>query len=172
MYETNGSNAVDLLAVQTALGINLKADDSLAAHLAGSETFSGAKTFSTTVTTNGLLVAAGGHYKERFALADDAVKIIAAPSTDKVSQITIVPATTPGAAVPSGMFWLRATGSPNSSAVAKHSTNTNVVTTTGILTGTTGADGNFTLSAHTDGNFYLENRAGFAVTLIVDIIGN
>lgn len=32
--------------------------------------------------------------------------------------------------------------------------------TTGVLTGTTGTDGKFTVSAHTDGKLYLENRLG------------
>jgi hypothetical protein len=36
--------------------------------------------------------------------------------------------------------------------------NTNV--TTGALTGTTGTDGRFTVSAHTDGKIYFENRRG------------
>jgi len=36
----------------------------------------------------------------------------------------------------------------------------NVNTTTGVLTGTTGAVGAFTISAHTDGLLYLENRTG------------
>jgi hypothetical protein len=35
-----------------------------------------------------------------------------------------------------------------------------VTFTTGALTGTTGADGDLTVSAHSDGNIYLENRRG------------
>lgn len=34
----------------------------------------------------------------------------------------------------------------------------NVATATGVLTGTTGTDGKFTVSCHTDGKIYLENR--------------
>lgn len=37
--------------------------------------------------------------------------------------------------------------------------------TTGALTGTTGVNGNVTVSAHTDGNIYVENRSG--VTLVI-----
>lgn len=36
----------------------------------------------------------------------------------------------------------------------------NVAVTTGVLTGTTGTDGNFTISADNAGNLYLENRRG------------
>jgi len=36
----------------------------------------------------------------------------------------------------------------------------NIEVTTGILSGTTGTDGKFTISAHTDGKIYFENRRG------------
>lgn len=35
-----------------------------------------------------------------------------------------------------------------------------VAATTGVLSGTTGADGKLTVSAHTDGKIYIENRLG------------
>ena len=35
-----------------------------------------------------------------------------------------------------------------------------LVVTTGVLTGTTGTDEKFIISAHTDGKLYLENRTG------------
>jgi len=38
--------------------------------------------------------------------------------------------------------------------------NANVAVRTGALSGTTGSDGKFTISAHTDGKIYLENRCG------------
>jgi hypothetical protein len=42
---------------------------------------------------------------------------------------------------------------------------TNVVVTTGVLTGTTGTTGKMTVSAATDGNIYVENRLGSTQTL-------
>jgi hypothetical protein len=42
---------------------------------------------------------------------------------------------------------------------------TSFATTTGVLTGTTGTDGNLTLSPATDGRVYVENRAGAGLTL-------
>lgn len=49
-------------------------------------------------------------------------------------------------------------------AIAKHTGGANLDVTTGVLTGTTGVDTNFTISAHTDGKLYLENRRGGART--------
>jgi len=43
----------------------------------------------------------------------------------------------------------------------------NFSTSTGVLIGTTGTNGNLTVSAHTDGKIYIENRAGFAVNCYV-----
>lgn len=39
----------------------------------------------------------------------------------------------------------------------------NVAVMTGAMTGTTGTDGNFTISADNAGNLYLENRRGASV---------
>lgn len=44
--------------------------------------------------------------------------------------------------------------------------NGSIATTTGALTGTTGVDGNITISAHTDGNMYIENRYGGQIQVI------
>lgn len=44
---------------------------------------------------------------------------------------------------------------------------TNQAVTTGVLSGTTGTDGNFTVSAHTDGKIYIENRRGASLTVDV-----
>lgn len=46
-------------------------------------------------------------------------------------------------------------------------TTTNQAVTTGALTGATGTDGNFTVSAHTDGKIYIENRRGASLTVDV-----
>lgn len=47
----------------------------------------------------------------------------------------------------------------------------NVTLTTGVLAGTTGADGDLTLSAHTDGNLYIENRTGASKVIYVNYLG-
>jgi hypothetical protein len=56
------------------------------------------------------------------------------------------------------------------------SSSANVVATTGELTGTTGTDGNLTISAHTDRKLYIENRRGqngtYTVTFLSLVDGN
>lgn len=48
----------------------------------------------------------------------------------------------------------------------------NVAVTTGALTGTTGVDGNVTVSAsHADGKLYIENRYGSAISLGIVLLG-
>lgn len=44
-------------------------------------------------------------------------------------------------------------------------------TTTGALTGTTGLDARFTVSAHTDGKIYFENRLGSSVNVVLTVFG-
>ena len=60
-----------------------------------------------------------------------------------------------------------ATGTP--SATLLSGTGTGAVTT-GVLSGTTGADGDITVSAHTDGQIYLENRVNIIVNLSAMVI--
>jgi hypothetical protein len=57
-----------------------------------------------------------------------------------------------------GVYYIRASASPT--AVALTSGGTPASVTTGVLTGTTGADGVFTLSGANNGNAYFENRTG------------
>ena len=43
--------------------------------------------------------------------------------------------------------------------------------TTGVLAGTTGVDGKFTVSPHTDGRIYIENRFGASVNFAITYLG-
>lgn len=45
-----------------------------------------------------------------------------------------------------------------------------LVASSGVLDGTTGTDGNFTISAHTDGNIYFENRINAALSLRIILL--
>lgn len=47
----------------------------------------------------------------------------------------------------------------------------NIVLTTGVLTGSTGIDGNFTMSAAADGKLYFENRTGTVRSLRIFVTG-
>ena len=72
------------------------------------------------------------------------------------------------AATINGIFIYRATASGQFlSAIVSN----NIATTTGVLDGTTGADGNFTISVHTDGKIYIENRTGDTVYMGWGLLG-
>jgi hypothetical protein len=60
------------------------------------------------------------------------------------------------------------TGTPTMGAF--FSSGANFATTTGVLTGTTGAVNNFTVSAHTDGKIYIENRTGASRNVFVLLV--
>lgn len=55
-------------------------------------------------------------------------------------------------------------------AVTVHQAGSNTNSTTGALTGTTGTDTKFTVSAHTDGKLYFENRRGGSRTIFVSLV--
>jgi hypothetical protein len=101
-------------------------------------------------------------YGDTVSVLDDTATSFAIDTTSNV-HFVITTRGTPGAAKPNGLYHWRPGGI---TAVNPHTT-TNITLTTGILAGTTGVDGEFTLSAHTDGNLYLENRSGG--TLVVNV---
>ena len=72
--------------------------------------------------------------------------------TQTLGMILIAPNFFPDA---SGIATYRAAGSGFCQALAAGA---NFNTTTGVLTGTTGANGKVTISAHTDGKIYIEQR--------------
>lgn len=68
----------------------------------------------------------------------------------------------------SGTAMYAITGSGATTLPAGVGSNFNV--TTGVLAGTTGADGKTTVSAHTDGRIYIENRSGTSRTFYIRYI--
>lgn len=119
----------------------------------------------------GAAVSPLGFYSRRITVADDAAAVVAASTNDFTSNMHITPTSVPAAGNPAGSVWLRASSSP-SAAIISLSTTTNVSVTTGILTGTTGTDGNLTISAANNGNYYIENRTGASKTFIITLMGN
>jgi hypothetical protein len=67
---------------------------------------------------------------------------------------------------PNGVWACRAGSSANQVNLIAMNGGTNIVLTTGILSGTTGTDVKFNISAHTNGNIYLENRSGGTIAQI------
>jgi hypothetical protein len=76
-----------------------------------------------------------------------------------------------GSGQPLNLFAFRPTSSPAITNIATSVATTNVVFTTGVLTGTTGAIGDFTISA-VSGGLYLENRTGASQTARLTFFGN
>lgn len=95
-------------------------------------------------------------------IADDAATSFDFDPQDVGSAIGVVfiwSTSNTAAAVPTGCWRVRAGTTPAVTELFKAS-GASVISTTGALTGTTGTDGNFTISAHTDGLLYFENRSG------------
>jgi hypothetical protein len=69
-----------------------------------------------------------------------------------------------------GVVNYRASSSPYAFIVAQGSGG-KIEITTGVLTGTTGTDTKFTVSAASDGTLYFENRLGFSVIFDAIILG-
>jgi len=65
------------------------------------------------------------------------------------------------------LAYLQADATPYKADIASSASST---VDTGELTGTTGADGDFTVSAHSDGLYYIENRTGGARNVHVRIL--
>jgi hypothetical protein len=99
---------------------------------------------------------------ERVTIADDGVYLL--PGLQATHQQISIGTSGSGAALPNGIFSVRVSATPQCLALTTFGAN--VILTTGTLTGTTGTDGNFTISAGTTG-VYFENRTGAAITVTI-----
>lgn len=118
-------------------------------------------TITSTEIPGGVYVQSAHYSNGNLLIADDSVAKIYCGS-----QMVILTFASLSAGI-SGQVRLRC-GSNQSTLM----TGTGILVTTGVLTGTTGADGTFTVSAAGDGYCYIENRLGASRTLVTDIIGN
>jgi len=104
---------------------------------------------------------------EVLSVADDDVAIVELPGT---YGLFILNSDIPDRA---GMFWFRGVaGSDRISFLTDDTPSgvSRVATTTGVLSGTTGADGMVTLSVDTAGSskkLYIENRAGLTIGVVL-----
>ena len=116
---------------------------------------------------------ASGFFSFTTTIADDAAYSFSAPNiaTKPGASGFLMVAITEGGESNYFFGWAR----PATSGTVQINTiatgpSTNVVATTGELTGTTGTDTKMTISAHSDGKIYIENRRGgsfeFSVTLL------
>lgn len=106
--------------------------------------------------------AMGSHYRESIVIADDAVASIYIGL--QTIAITIVSSSSNAL---QGIIKARVGSSVSAAIIAAQG----IVTSTGVMTGTTGIDGDFTVSPANDGYLYIENRTGSAKTIIIDITG-
>lgn len=102
-----------------------------------------------------------------YSLADDTAGRIYVGGKAAILEFVSSSSTTTS---PRGFVWVDV-GAPACQVISMASPNTNIAYTTGVLAGTTGTDGNFTISAATDGFVYFENRSGSARRLTVNVIG-
>ncbi len=91
------------------------------------------------------------------------------PSGSAQGAVTVISSGV-GNGFPNGLFRYRVGSSPSTNNIS-FITTTNIVFTTGVLTGTTGAVGDFTISAATDGKLYFENRTASSKNIVVSVIG-
>ena len=104
----------------------------------------------------------GSHLREIIAIADDvAVSIYIGNQTIMLSLVSSSSNTL------YGMVRARVGNSASSALI----TGSGITVATGVLNGTTGTDGNFTISPANDGYLYIENRAGAARTITIDVMG-
>jgi hypothetical protein len=101
-----------------------------------------------------------------YVLADDTAMAITPPVAGGMMLINA-----PGTSLLHAWIMYEVDASPQCSPVGGAVSNLTTSNSLGVLTGTTGSDGFFTVSAHTDGKIYLENRRGGTVTFTVTFHG-
>jgi hypothetical protein len=111
------------------------------------------------------------HYRVSIALADDAASFIDFGAT---SVIRTVYFHSSSSAALQGAVRIRTVSTLGTTSIYGTGFTVNDYGTnpTGVLAGTTGADGTVTLSAADNGKFYVENRSGGTRTIIFDVMGN
>lgn len=119
---------------------------------------------------NGIVNATQVYSVQRLtAILDDGVFVfnLAAISVGIV-LMTIHTGSGAKTAVPVGQFRVRVGGAPFIENISLDTTGVDLIAGS-ALTGTTGTDGKFTISAHTDGNLYFENRTAATrqITLLI-----
>ena len=115
-----------------------------------------------TISDTGAVTAPGGIVSAVVSMVDDSAAVLAAPGAGGMLMVTNN--STPGPTRPFGIVIFRATGATITPTALAWNDATNIAYTTGVLGGTTGADGKLTFSCNGDGNVYVENRLGATVT--------
>jgi hypothetical protein len=172
IYALNNSRVDAKSTFKTLNGTNgVRADDF--SEVLGTGGYNSANTGSAiSQTTGGIITtdlntlgnhAQGSHFRQITTIADDAAtSIYVGANTIMLSLVS------PSSATLYGLVRARATSSVGATVI----TGSGITAATGVLTGTTGSDGDFTVSPHTDGYLYIENRAGASRQIVIDVMGS
>lgn len=152
--------ASDLLNLGTASTRNTGTSGATVPLLNGNNTNSGSCTFSS------LLTGSAGYTSFTATIADDSVATYTTPSATVSFLMT---SNGVSSTQPRGLFHAR-TSTAFLERLDTAPTQTSIALTTGVLTGTTGSDGNFTISAAADGKLYFENRSGGSRVISILVI--
>jgi hypothetical protein len=104
------------------------------------------------------------------SIADDAVAELDLKSVYTEWGVLTIASSSTGNGHPNGQIRYRTGTSPATTNISLITT-TNINLTTGVLTGTTGPDGDFSISAADDGKLYFENRTGSSKIVRVFVMG-
>jgi hypothetical protein len=97
-------------------------------------------------------------------MADDTAYVVPGNTGTVMAMYALTTGAVSGNRI-NGLLLARTDTSPTISALTTMGANVTLTTVT-VLTGTTGTDGNFTVSA-TNGNLYFENRSGGSLTITI-----
>jgi len=101
---------------------------------------------------------------KKIVIADDGVWTY--DFGENMYSAAIIISTNDGSPFINGIFGIRAATTDFATPIASN----NISVSSGALTGTTGVDGELTLSCHTDHKVYIENRLGSNKSLLVTIM--
>jgi hypothetical protein len=123
---------------------------------------------SSTIILPGLITAPQFRSAAPVTIADDGVLVITPAATINGGVLILVPSVS---SAPAAILSLRANPSAEFCAILASTNGSSLAAGTGVLTGTTGADGKLTVSA-AGGNIYVENRLGTARTYFFMLMGS
>lgn len=120
----------------------------------------GAEVTALEINAAGELLASVGLRPWKASISDDTAVSLSPVRTEGIIAMTCLGAVTQNAIVAYDVV-----GTPQCVLMSSGGS-PNVAVTTGVLMGTTGADGKLTISAANDGKIYVENRTGAAVAVL------
>lgn len=113
----------------------------------------------------------GFNSSSTITLADDTATSINVAEGGTLQNINFVLTVVSSDSNSSGIAWLRCRRSSGTPEIRQLAGGANFAVTTGVLSGTTGADTKLTVSAAADGKYYIENRLGVSIFVTTHVAG-